>query len=44
MSEEQVNEDMESEELRGISHVKHEIADLFEEDFFETKKVIYISY
>ena len=33
-----------SEELRGISHVKHEIADLFEEEFFETKKVIYISY
>ena len=33
-----------SEELRGISHVKHEIANLFEEEFFETKKVIYISY
>lgn len=33
-----------SEELRGISHVKYEIADLFEEEFFETKKVIYISY
>ena len=33
-----------SEELRGMSHTKHEIADLFEEDFFETKKVIYISY
>jgi len=33
-----------SEELRGISHVKHEIADLFDEEFFETKKVIYISY
>ena len=33
-----------SEELSGISHVKHEIADLFEEEFFETKKVIYIGY
>ncbi|MBT3612445.1 MAG: 16S rRNA (guanine(527)-N(7))-methyltransferase RsmG [Flavobacteriales bacterium] len=33
-----------SEELRGIPHSKHEIADLFEEEFFETKKVIYISY
>ena len=33
-----------SEELRGIAHTKHEIADLFEEEFFETKKVIYISY
>ena len=33
-----------SEELSGISHVKHEIADLFDEEFFETKKVIYISY
>ena len=33
-----------SEELRGISHAKHEIADLFEEEFFETKKIIYISY
>ena len=33
-----------SEELRGISHVKYEIADLLEEEFFETKKVIYISY
>ena len=33
-----------SEELRGISHTKHEIADSFEEEFFETKKVIYISY
>ena len=32
------------EELRGISHTKYEIADLFEEEFFETKKVIYISY
>jgi 16S rRNA (guanine527-N7)-methyltransferase len=33
-----------SEELRGISHTTYEIADLFEEEFFETKKVIYISY
>jgi 16S rRNA (guanine527-N7)-methyltransferase len=33
-----------SEELRGISHTPHEIADIFEEEFFETKKVIYISY
>ena len=33
-----------SEELRGISHTKYEIADLFEEEFFKTKKVIYISY
>ena len=33
-----------SEELRGISHSKYKIADLFEEEFFETKKVIYISY
>jgi len=33
-----------SEELRGMAHTKHEIADLFEEKFFETKKVIYISY
>jgi len=32
------------EELRGISHTKHQIADLFEEEFFKTKKVIYISY
>jgi 16S rRNA (guanine527-N7)-methyltransferase len=33
-----------SEELRKISHSKYEIADFFEEEFFETKKVIYISY
>ena len=33
-----------SEELKGISHTKHEIADLFEEEFFESKKVIHISY
>ena len=33
-----------SEELRGISHQQYEIAGYFEEDFFETKKVIYILY
>ena len=33
-----------SEELRGISHSKYKIADFFEEEFFKTKKVIYISY
>ena len=33
-----------SEELKGMAHTKHEIADLFDEEFFETKKVIYISY
>ena len=33
-----------SEELRGISHQKYEIAGYFEEDFFETKKVVHISY
>ncbi len=33
-----------TEELRGISHSKYEIADFFEEDFFKTKKVIYIGY
>ena len=33
-----------SEELRGISHQKYEIAGYFKEDFFETKKIIYISY
>jgi len=32
-----------SKELIGILHTKHEIADLFEEEFFKTKKVIYIS-
>ena len=31
-------------ELKGISHQQYNIADYFEEDFFETKKVIYISY
>ena len=33
-----------SEELKGIPHQQYEIAGYFEEDFFETKKVIYISY
>ena len=29
-------------ELRGVTHQEYNIADYFEEDFFETKKVIYI--
>jgi len=33
-----------SEELKAIPHKQYEISDYFEEDFFETKKVIYISY
>ena len=33
-----------SEELKGMSNQQYQIADYFEEDFFETKKVIYISY
>ena len=33
-----------TEELKGISHQQYNIADFFEEDFFETKKVVYISY
>ena len=33
-----------NEELKGITHTKHEISSLFEEDFFESKKVIHISY
>ena len=33
-----------SEELKGIPHKQYKISDYFEEDFFETKKVIYISY
>ena len=32
-----------SEELRGISHQQYKIADFFKEDFFKTKKIIYIS-
>ena len=33
-----------SEELKGIPHIKYEINNYFSENFFETKKVIYISY
>ena len=33
-----------SEELKGIAHQSFAIADFFEEDFFESKKVIYIEY
>ena len=33
-----------TEELRNISHTKYDIPDFFTEDFFETKKVIYIGY
>ena len=32
-----------SEELRGISYTKYDISEFFEEDFFETKNVIFIS-
>ena len=31
-----------SEELKGISHTEYEISDYFSEEFFETKKVLYI--
>ena len=33
-----------SEELKGIPHQQYNITDYFAEDFFETKKVVYISY
>jgi len=33
-----------SEELGGISHTKYDVSDFFTEDFFETKKVIYVGY
>ena len=33
-----------TEELKGIPHQQYNIADYFEEDFFKTKKVVYISY
>ena len=33
-----------SEELRGILHQRYEIAKFFEEEFFKTKSVVYISY
>lgn len=32
-----------SEELRGISHIKYNISQFFDEAFFETKNVIFIS-
>lgn len=32
------------EELRGISHTKYDISKFFTEEFFDTKKVIYIGY
>ena len=31
-----------TEELYGISHKQYQISDFFEEEFFNTKKVIYI--
>ncbi len=33
-----------TEELKGILHQQYNISDYFEEDFFKTKKVVYISY
>jgi 16S rRNA (guanine527-N7)-methyltransferase len=33
-----------TEELRGISHTKYDISDFFTEDFFETKKLVYVGY
>ena len=33
-----------TEELKGIPHQQYNISDYFEEDFFKTKKVVYISY
>jgi len=33
-----------SEELKGILHFKHKISDLFDEEFFKTKQIIYIPY
>ena len=33
-----------SEELRGISHTKYDVSDFFTEDFFETKKLVYVGY
>ncbi|MAO34089.1 MAG: 16S rRNA (guanine(527)-N(7))-methyltransferase RsmG [Flavobacteriales bacterium] len=32
------------DELKGIDHEQYEIADFFYEDFFHSKKVVYISY
>ena len=31
-----------SEELRGISHKEYNISDYFQEEFFKTKKIIYV--
>ena len=31
-----------TEEFKGISYQRYNIADFFEEEFFETKKVVYI--
>jgi 16S rRNA (guanine527-N7)-methyltransferase len=33
-----------SDELRGISNHQYEIGEFFKEDYFETKKIVYISY
>jgi 16S rRNA (guanine527-N7)-methyltransferase len=33
-----------TKELKGIPHQQYNIADFFKEDFFETKKVVYIEY
>ena len=33
-----------SEELKGIPHVQYDISDFFTEDFFKTKKIIYIEH
>ena len=33
-----------SEELKRIPHQQYAVSDYFEEDFFETKKVVYIGY
>ena len=33
-----------TEELKGIPNKQYDISNYFEEDFFETKKVVYISY
>ena len=32
------------DELLGIKHQKFNLPDYFTEDFFETKKVVYVSY
>jgi len=33
-----------SEELKGIPNKQYNIQDFFEEDFFETKKIVYVKY